>query len=403
MAAIKAGDVDETRKLLSNGADVNSISDKTTLTEDDTRVMHPSCPLLWAVIQRNAVTVKVLLEAGADPKLTCGLGYPCIPPSTVILTHAVENGDEEIVRHLLEAGAADSGMFGGDFHTHGSFMQAARINPGLLNILVQCGAAINSLDAAGDSDLHKSLRELGQDSYFVVDRLLALGADVNLPNSRTGITPVILAIEIKSPQIVIELLLAKGANPHSKDCTRRNALHCAANMCNLWALSRLLQENIDLESKWNTFYSELTIFHYLFETCRRCFALPFCHWTEPYFYLRAMNILVKAGAKLNCGELMDPVKVLRWFGWEAELIYEERNRSDIARSKGMEEKHIDEIRNILMTLNWAFSNVDNLKHLCRLKIRVILKTNFRERLKMLNLPGVLYDYILMKDLLILEA
>ena len=281
-------------------------------------------------------------------------------------------------------------------------MRAARSNPDILNILVQYGADINCLDVSGDTDLHKALRNLREDCLCVVERLLSFGANINLPNSNTGITPLILSIEMNSPQTVIELLLLKGANPHCRDRKGRNALHCSAKMANLWALSRLLQESIDLESKWDRYYRELTAFEYLLETCRQCFALPFCRWKKPYSCLRAMNILMKAGAKLSSGGDTDLVEVLQWFREQAEMIYQDPNRTNISRPVEMEEKHIGEIRNIVMSLISRCSNGDTLRHLCRLKIRLILKSNFRERLQMLHLPGVLYDYILMKDLLFSE-
>ena len=237
MVAIIAGDVDKTHRLLSNGADVNSKGAKMTLIHDGREFKLRSCPLLWAIVQCDAAIVKVLLEAGADPTM-----------STAFFTHAVKSGDEVILRDLLEAVAGESGILGGDFHIHGSFLQAARSAPHLLNILVQYGADINSIDSEGDTDLMKALR--GKVSFCVVERLLAFGANVNLSNSRTGITPLILAITCNSPQTVIELLLEKGADPHCKDRKGQNALYCAAKRYNVWALSRLLQENVNLEYKF---------------------------------------------------------------------------------------------------------------------------------------------------------
>ena len=177
MVAIIAGDVDETHRLLSNGADVNSKGAKMTLIRDGREFKLRSCPLLWAVVQFDAATVKVLLEAGADPTM-----------STAFFTHAVKSGDEEILRDLLEAVAGEAGILGGDFHIHGSFLQAARSAPHLLNILMQYGADINGMDSEGDTDLMKALRR--KVSFCVVERLLAFGANVNLSNSCTGITPI---------------------------------------------------------------------------------------------------------------------------------------------------------------------------------------------------------------------
>ena len=402
MVAIKAGDIDETQRLLSNGADVNSRGDRIAVTQDDQEFKIRSCPLLLAVIQRDAAMVKVLLEAGADPKLRCGLGIPCVLDSTVFFAHVVDSGDEKILQYLFEAGVADNKMVGDDSHIHGSFMRAAKSSPHLLKILAQYGADINSIDAAGDTNLLKALHYLGKDSFCVVKRLLAFGADVNISNTRSGITPLILAIKINCPKTVIELLLEKGANPHIIDRRTRTALNCAAKMSNVWALSRLIQENVNLEYRCFNCYKRDTTFYYLFGKCRRCLRDTSCTWVKPYYCLCAMDILMKAGANLYCGGYADPVEVIQGFGEQAELVYMDRY-GGTSRGLGMEEKHIEKIRNILETLIWKFSNVDSLRHLCRLKIRAILKSDFKERLQMLHIPRVLYDYILMKDFLFLES
>ena len=397
MAAIKAGDVDKTQRLLSSGADVNSIGHKLTSMEDNQDAKLPSCPLLWAVIKRDAAIVKILLDAGANPEVPCDLRIPGLPESAGIIGHAVQNGDMVIVRYLLEAGIDVSRLLNSSFH--GFFKRAAWSNPHLLDIFVQYGADIKSADASGNTDLHKAVRYLRQDSFSVVERLLDLGMDVNLPNSHTGLTPLMLAISVKSPQAVVELLLARGADPHSKDRKERNALHWAAKKVNLWAIGRLLQENVDLESKRNHHNKQLTTYEYLYETCRKSFVVTRYEWTKPFYCLRAMNILIKAGAKLSSSGDTELVKELLWFREQADMIYKEPLRANCARGIGMEGKHLEEIHNILETLLWKCSNVDTLRHLCRIKIRTILKFNFKKRLQILCLPKVLYDYVLMNELL----
>ena len=386
LAAITARDVEETRRLLSNGADITTTEICATLT----------CPLQLAVSKRDATIVKVLLDAGADPDRYINPWGQRYPLSADILADAVRNDDEDIVRYLLDAGVYVSRLRHGWIHE--PLEIAVRMNPHLFIILVQYGADVNSVDTRGTTILIDVLREREYPNrYSVVEKLVELDADVNLPNCHTGITPLQSAILGGGPHGVMELLLMKGADPNSRDHKGRNALHWAADLNDLWALGRLFQENVDLESKMNHRRTQLSVFESL---CRRCYEFfadyndnDTYNWKRLLFCLRAMGILVKAGAKLSSDRDIELFEDLQWFREQADAIYKE------PLPRGMEETHLTEIHKILETLLWKCSNVDTLRQLCRLKMRTILKFNFKERLQMLCLPRVLYDYILMKDLL----
>ena len=361
MAAIKARDVEDTRRLLSNGADVVTIE----------RGIIP-CPLQLAFDMRDIASVKVLFDAGAYPDRM----------SEDILTEAVYTGDEDIVRYLLEAGVYVSQLR--HAWINGRLQLAVWKNPHILNILVQYGPDINSVDDSGDTYLTKILCiSLYWDNFRVVERLVALGADVNLPNSRTRITPLQSAIRNGAlARPVVDLLLTKGADPHRRDRKGRDALHCATVQTDLWALGRLLQENVDIESIRR---DKITVLKYMYKRCLKSIKSHNCQWRETLYCLRAMDMLIKAGAKQSSDADIELLEVL----WRAQ--------ADMMHAESLR-RGVEEIRTSLQDLLWKCSNVDNLRHLCRLKIRTILKFNFRERLQMLCLPGVLCDYILMKDL-----
>jgi ankyrin repeat protein len=101
--AVKEYDGDEhplSRFLLENGANVNM-----------TRGAHRKSILDWAVYYSNTSLVRLLLfEYGADPMITCGPINHEQEMSGVngwgpITSTAITNGDEEILRMLLEKGA----------------------------------------------------------------------------------------------------------------------------------------------------------------------------------------------------------------------------------------------------------------------------------------------------------
>ena len=400
MAAIKAHDFEETRRLLSHGADVNTKGEKITLS-DDSKFKLPSCPLFWALFQGDAAIVKLLLHTGADPRLSFDLGFP--GTSTEMLARALEIGDKEIVQYLLQAGGDINLLMDASFHGLGSFHRATWSKPHLLEIFAQYGADFNRPDADGNTVLHNALLNLGEDCFCQVERLSTFGADVNLPNSRTGITPLILAIKEKSPQPVIELLLTQGADPHvGGDFKRRNALHWAAKTENLWALCRLIQENVNLEAKRDHYLGQLTTFGYLCEVCRSYMAMSHYRWAKPLYCLRAMNLLAEVGAQSKLTGDIELIEELEWFREQAEWMYKKPGRYLLAKGLEMKRVHLEEIHDSIDTLIWKHSRVDTLRHICRLKIRARLRPNFRERLQMLCLPKMLYDFIVMKDLLFLE-
>ena len=346
MTAIDARDVEETRRLLSNGAEIVTI-DKWTVLTDKRQVL--SCPLQLAVDKRDAAIVKVLLEAGANPdRHYIKHGCRRYPVSAEIIADAVRNGDEDIVRYLLEAGVYISELHRDGIR--GPVEWAVWKNPHFLNIFVEYGADINKVDTRTGTNLTSVLGDrVRPNRYCVVERLVALGADVNLTTPRHGISPLQMAIAVGGPREIVELLLMKGADPHCKDHKGRNALFWATTSNDLWALGRLLQENVDLVSKTNQRHKQRTVFGYLCRKFYKSFAFKNYRWKEHLYYLRAINLLMEAGAKLSSDKHTKLVEALQWFREQAHMTYKE------PLPRGMEEIH-----NHLETLLWKCSNVEDL-------------------------------------------
>jgi len=76
------------RCLLSNGADVNA------------RATHGSTTLLQAVAAGNHESVRLLLQAGADPNVSGQTGVGCVVGQWTPLSAATMNQDAEMIRLL---------------------------------------------------------------------------------------------------------------------------------------------------------------------------------------------------------------------------------------------------------------------------------------------------------------
>ncbi len=91
--AIEEADPAALSRALDSGADPNAVR-RTRIRRDGWR---SETPLRMAVVGRNAETVELLLDAGAD--------LPADPVGWTLLHWAAWSGDEDVVRLLLERGA----------------------------------------------------------------------------------------------------------------------------------------------------------------------------------------------------------------------------------------------------------------------------------------------------------
>jgi len=166
---------------------------------------------------------------------------------------AVENLFHDIVDILIENNAAIDSKVGTSQST--SIILAAEVNNiKSIEKLIQCGANINATNGYGNSALHIAARNGNNDvvslllkhnaivniqnkkgsialhfacysetsSDHIVNELLKAGADIEMKDNR-GLTP-LLAICKTGHVSVLNLLLAKGANPLAIDNTNANAV-----------------------------------------------------------------------------------------------------------------------------------------------------------------------------------
>lgn len=182
--AVRAGDPNEVRALLSAGADV-----------DDADASGRTA-LMVAAEQDDAVMVELLLEAGADATQRTDEGVS-------VLTIAKAEASPDVVALLRSAGARES-------------------REELLDEAIRRG----DLEA--------------------VTRLLDEGVDVNALDTSDYQTPLMTALELRELEILLRLVEA-GADPTREGTgiatTGENAISLAARQGSPWALQLLLDSS----------------------------------------------------------------------------------------------------------------------------------------------------------------
>jgi ankyrin repeat protein len=154
--AARNADIDEVRKLIAAGSDVNA-------TEAD-----GTSALLWAAHQGSPELVSLLLEAGANPNAANAFG---VTP----LLEASRYGDVATIKVLLEGGA-DVAAAAREGET--ALMAAARTGSAEgVKLLLEHGADVNAVEALQEQTA--LMWAAAEGHVAVVDALLVNGADPN--------------------------------------------------------------------------------------------------------------------------------------------------------------------------------------------------------------------------------
>jgi ankyrin repeat protein len=230
--AVHRDDVETVKLLINADADVNAAN------------VYGITPLSLACTNRNTVLVDQLLKAGANPNLAQDSG------ETPLMT-CTRTGTEEGARALLLQGADVNVKTVERGQT--AVMWAAAGQPAIVRMLVEHGADVHARskrlglytpripDAASSNPItgtpvHQGFRETIYHPKFTalmfaaqagdvesVRALLAAGADVNEGTEETG--PALLLAASYGHQEVALLLLGKGADPKAIDGYGMTALH----------------------------------------------------------------------------------------------------------------------------------------------------------------------------------
>jgi len=181
MTAARAGNPDVVKALLARGAEVNSAEPG-----------HGQTALMWAVSERHADIVLLLLNAGADASARSRVRHRTVQLST-------RYGDQNSVRGVTEV---DLGGFT-------PLLFAARVGdvPSAGHLLAK-GAQVNDAAPGGASALVIAAHS-GQTALATF--LLGLGADVNAHGA--GYSALHAAV-LRGDLDLVKVLLARGADPN---------------------------------------------------------------------------------------------------------------------------------------------------------------------------------------------
>lgn len=353
-----------TRKLLSYGADVNTVD-----ADGDS-------PLMLAAANDHYLVAKLLVAIGAKINHTSDRGRTA-------LHAAVWNQRRELVKLLINFGA-DVGIQ--ELYGETAVMLCARRGfADILRILLRVGCDIGVKSDEQDTALHYAARYNHPDC---VEQLLTHDrASVDAKNM-WGYTPLMLAI-LYSCDMTVNLLLNSGASPIERDQSERTALyHAVSKDRSVEIIKRLVKpENVNVPDRYTVtplmaaVHSNYTqpaavLLQYGADvnlTARVCLGGNFDFWTIAQVALYRENIQVFEMA-LFCGADMKGVY---------KFLSNEDNALRISHNE-----------NLIETVCFHLSCPQALKDVSRIVIRKALGTSLFQTCKYLPLPPLLQAYIL---------
>ncbi len=197
----KTATLEDVKKELKNGANVNAASD-----EDTTALMHA------ALLNQNPEVIKILIDEGADVNAKSKSG------STALMYAAAFNPNPEVIKTLIDEGADVNAKS----KSGGTALMSAAIfnqNPEVIKILINAGTDVNAKSKSGSTAL--MFAASSQKNLDAVKALLKAGADANVIDNDGNIAAVFAALN-KNPEIHSLILQAMDIEGYCK-LTKNNS------------------------------------------------------------------------------------------------------------------------------------------------------------------------------------
>jgi ankyrin repeat protein len=202
--------------------------------------------LFKAIKEGNLENVKKTLEQGADVNAQDDKRNPA-------LVISISKSKYEIVKLLIEKGA-DINIKDEDSDT--SLIKASRHGyTDITHLLIINGADVNAKSIDGSTALMEASRNsfINYDTYLTIVKLLIQnGADVNVKSNDEGLTALIFSS--KSGHIeIVKLLIEKGADVNARDEFGNTVLMAATDYYenNIEIIKLLIEKGADVNAKTN--------------------------------------------------------------------------------------------------------------------------------------------------------
>ena len=236
-------DSKEIINLLSSRANIDNNRSKSTISWSVTADPRKGCPPLHLAVKKgNEELTKFLLSKGADVNAIGTSG-------TTSLHIATEHGNLKIVEFLLKHGARVNSAYTSIFQEGYTPLHVAAEKGGkeIIELLLSRGADINAKGKDGTTPLHVATEK---DNLNIVELLLKHGADIYSKTQRGG-TPLCFAIESRHEKVV-NVLLERGANIGLDDTYDKTMLHFAVEKGSSIIVEHILKHCPDLNNKRNS-------------------------------------------------------------------------------------------------------------------------------------------------------
>ncbi|XP_043472528.1 ankyrin-1-like [Leptopilina heterotoma] len=210
--------------LLDNFLEISKLLLQHPVKVNDETEDHDQTPLHFAVQNGNVEIIKILLEKGAVVNAT---NKELNTPLHIAVSEEY-NLSESVIQLLLENGA-DIKIYNENYNSPHDVCVNASIKRILsrheIKMLLDSDGDMEEKDCCGYTALH---RAVNSESYELVEFLLSIGCDVNA-ETEFDETPLHLASQIRHKKISL-LLLRAGADVNATTVLDDTPLHLAANI-----------------------------------------------------------------------------------------------------------------------------------------------------------------------------